>query len=228
MTRRLLAAALALLVVGAPAAQTEEVHTFQVLDGQVYLDGALLADAVPEGLDLEGLSTDPLEYSGPITPVLDVDGVAYVLEDGRLVRLEDSSRPGRSVYFLGGPMPAPEDVAELPEDRVKPIVEAAYMRGVAARDEALVDRMQQELTMEDEVVRRAAAVRILPDGPDRDRAVEALRVLLSDLLTLKEENRADELDVAAEQLEAARRRLAARRAHHEDIVDSRLRELIEE
>ena len=45
MTRRLIAAAILTFCAGAPAAQTDTVHTFQVRDGAVYLDGRHLPDA---------------------------------------------------------------------------------------------------------------------------------------------------------------------------------------
>lgn len=227
MSRRLLAAvAFALAAASAPAAQTEVVHTFEVRDGHVYLDGQHLPDAVPEGLDLAGLVTAPLEFSGPIKPVLEVDGVAYVLEDERLVPLDESSRSGRGVYILGDVTPDPQAASALPEERVTPILEAAYMRGVASRNEGLYDRMRQEVALEGEVQELAARVRALPAGPERARGRTELRRLLSDLLSLKHEIRAEEIAVAEQQLDAARRGLVDRHNHHDDIVDGRLRELV--
>ena len=227
MIRRLLAAC-ALLLAVAPSAQTPEGHTFEVRDGQVYLDGRLLPDAMPEGLDLSGFDMAPLEYSGPIAPVLEIDGRAYVLEGERLVALDESSRPDRGVYILGDVSPAPGDARELPEEQMTPIVEAAYMRDVASRNAALYDRMQQEAAMEAEVQALAGRVRSAGPGPERARLREQLRGLLSDLLSLKHEIRGEEIAEAAERLAAARRGLAARQSHHDDIVDGRLRELVGE
>ena len=227
MTRRLFAAcALALALAASPSAQTDTVHTFEVRDGQIYLDGRLLPDAVPEGVDLSGFGMAPLEYSGPIAPVLEIDGEAYVLEGEKLVTMDASSRPGRGVYILGDVSPEAEDMAALPEEQVTPIVEAAYMRDVASRNEALYDRMRQEAAMENDVAALATRVRALAPGAERARLRQQLRGLLSDLLSLKHEIREEEVDEAAERLDAARRGLAARRAHHDDIVDVRLRELI--
>ena len=62
-------------------------HLLEIRDGAVHLDGVVLPDAAPAGLDLAGL-TLALDYSGPVTPVVEVDGQAYVLEGGRLVRFE--------------------------------------------------------------------------------------------------------------------------------------------
>lgn len=224
MTRRLLAAALALLCAAAPVAQTDTLHTFEVRDGVVWLDGQMLPDAVPKGLDLRGLSTPPLEYSGPIQPVLEVDGMAYVFEDGRLVPMASSSRPDRGVYILGDA--EAEAAAELPRDQMMPLVEAAYMQDVADRNEGLYDRMRQEVAMEQEVLALAERIRATTPGPVHTALRGQLRTLLSDLLSLKHDIRAEEIAVAADRLESAREGLEARRAAHDEIVDGRLRELI--
>lgn len=227
MTRRLIAACvLALAVAAAPSAQTEEVvHTFELRDGQIYLDGQRLPDAVPEGMDLSGFEMAPLEYSGPLAPVLEIDGEAWVLEEEKLVPLAESSRPGRGVYIMGdvAQTGAPGD---MPEEQVSPIVEAAYMRDVASRDEALYDRMQEAGTMQNESDALAAQIRALPAGPERTRLRGQLRALLSDLLDLHHEIRESEIAVAQQRLEAARRELDDRRALHDDIVEVRLRELL--
>ena len=241
MTRRLLAAAaLALVASAAPTAQTEpaaaaesaedaDTHLFQVVDGMVYLDGAAVPDAVPPGLDLEGFSMErPLEFSGPIAPILEIDGVAWVLEDRRLVPLEASSRAGQGVYILGGADADEEAVAQMPQERVRPIVEAAYMRDVAERNRALYERMQTEAGMERDVMILAAQVRESPAGAERSRLRERLRELLSDLLAIKHEVRAEEIAVAQARLDAAREGLGLRERNHDEIVEGRLRELVGE
>ncbi len=232
MTRCLFAAAALVLAAAAPTAQTlpastpsETVRTFEIRDGQVYLDGRHLPDAVPTGLDLSGFSMAPLELSGPILPVLEIDGTVYVLEGNRLVLMDESSRPDRGVYILGDV--TPEDVAAaMPEERMTPIVEEAYMRDMASQNEALYSRMQQESSMEADVQALADRVRVQARGPERARLREELRSLLSDLLSLKHEIRAEEIAVAAQRLDAARDGLADRRGHHDQIVEGRLRELV--
>lgn len=226
MIRRLIAACvLALAVAAAPSAQTEEVvHTFELRDGQIYLDGRLLPDAVPDGLDLTGFAMAPLEYSGPLAPVLEIDGEAYVLENERLVTMAESSRPGRGVYIMGDV--AETEAAPMAEEEVSPIVEAAYMRDVASRDGDLYDRMQEAAAMQTESDALAARIRALPSGSERTRLRGQLRDLLSDLLDLHHEIREGEISVAAQRLDAARQELSDRRDHHDDIVEGRLRELI--
>ena len=220
MTRRLIAAAVLLLCAGTASAQTDTVHTFQVRDGAVYLDGRHLPDAVPPHLDLTGEETRMLEFSGPVTPVLEVDGRAYVLEGERLVLLSESSLGGQGVLVNES------EPGRTSEDRVLPMVEEAYMRDVASRNTGLYDRMQRERAMEAEVATLAARVLELAPGAPRRALRDQLRGLLSDLLALKHEIRAEEIVVAEQRLDAARQALAYREGHHDDIVDARLRELV--
>lgn len=89
---------------GAPAAAADTaVQTLEIRAGALWLDGRRLpASAVPEGLDLNGLAM-AVQFSGPVTPVVEIDGVAYMLDGERLVRFDQSSRAGDRVYFLGEP-----------------------------------------------------------------------------------------------------------------------------
>ena len=228
MIRPLAAAALVLAAALAPSAQTgsaqtETVHTFQVVDGQVHLDGRLLPDALPDGMDLGGQSIGPMEFSGPIVPVLEIDGEVFVLEGERLVPLAESSRADRGLYVMAEPQAM---AAEMPQERMRPIVEAAYLRDVAATNGDLYDRMRREMSMEQEVERRVARIRATEAGTARRGLEQDLRGLLSDLLTLKHEIRAQEIEIADGRLDAARQRLVERQASHDEIVDGRLRELL--
>jgi hypothetical protein len=223
MSRRLLALALLVLLVPAGWAQSGTTHTFQIRDGAVYLNGRHLPDAVPAALDLSGMGTGLLEFAGPVAPVIEVDGRVYVLEDERLVPLEESAQSRQSVYVLGDV--APDVPANLPEERVTPIVEAAYMRDVAARNRALYTKMQRMDRTEAAALQLAADVRALPEGDERDRLRDELRERLSDVLALKREVYAEELALAQDRLDVLRARLDEHERQHDAIVDGQLRRL---
>lgn len=226
MSLRRLALVLLVLAAGTAAQAQDIVHTFQVVDGEVHLDGRHLPGAVPASLDLSGLATGVLEFSGPVAPVIRVDGQAYVLENEVLVPLDESSRAGQGVYILGDLGPDPKNLASLPESRLTPIVEAAYMRDVEAADESLYSKMREEQGMEAEALDLTRRIQRLPaDSDDRDRLREELRALLSDVLALKHEIRREELALAQTRLDAARDRLAERERNHDAIVNLRLLEL---
>ena len=228
MTRWTLVVLAVVLAVAPTRAQDDaaSVRVFQIHNGRVLLDGRELANAVPDGVDLTGVTTWPLQFSPPVAPVVTIDDRAYVLEGERLVPLEASSRAGDGIYILGESVPNPVDMAEMPRERVRPIVEAAYLRDVADRNAPLLGQMQREMELEAEVLAVAARVRSLPPGDERDGLRADLRARLSDLLALKHDIRAAEIDLAEDRLDAARRRLDRRRTSHDEIVDGRLRDLV--
>jgi hypothetical protein len=206
---------------GAPAADG---HLLEIRDGAVHLDGSLLRGAVPDGLDLSGM-TLALDYSGPVTPVVEVDGQAWVLEGGRLLRFEESTRAGERVYILGEARPDPASVGEMADDRVALVSQEAYLREVASRDQALYEKMQHEHVLEGDVHGLAERVRAMAPGPERVRLRGDLRARLSELFALKQQIRREEVDRAQAELDAVRTLLDARDAQHDAIVDGRLRRL---
>ncbi|MEM0962016.1 MAG: hypothetical protein AAGK21_05680 [Bacteroidota bacterium] len=215
-----------LVSTGADSAREEAtVHTFLVFEGTVYLDGRPLPDAVPDGLNLSGMMTAPIEFSGDLRPVLEVDGQVFVLEQERLVPIEESSQAGQDVYILGPTSPTP---AAISPERTRPIVEAAYMRDIADTDRMLYENLQREAILEAEVSSLADRYRQLAPGPTRSQLYDDLRQRISNLLGLKHEIRAQEIALAEDRLDAARAGLDRRRSLHDAIVDTRLQELVGE
>ena len=237
MTARVLALALgaALLAVAAPATSAQpttpfaraDSHLLEIRDGAVHLDGVALPDAVPAGLDLSGMTLE-LDYSGPITPVVEVDGRAYVLERRRLVRFEESSRADERVYVLGEARDesasdaAAMDVSAMDDDGLARMSQEVYMRELAERDRALYARMQHESHLEASVEDLAIRVRRTDAGPERVRLRGELRTRLSELFTLKQQIRREEVARAQAELDSVRALLDARDAQHDAIVDGRL------
>ena len=214
---------LALLVGGVGVARAQgAIRTFQVVDGQVFVDGTHVPEAVPAGLDLSGMDSEVLQFRQPNLPVIEVDGQVFVLENAHLVPFEESSRAGQGIYML---YRGDETIAGIPEERTTPIVEAAYMREVASQNQALYSQLQREQELEANARALAGRVRVLPAGPERDRLRDELRGLLSDLLALKHQIRAGEIDMAQDRLDGLRARLEEREAQHDAIVDHRLRQL---
>lgn len=213
------AASLASALQAEPAEQT---RLLVIENNGVYLDGQLLPNAVPPGLNLMGVSF-AMELSGPIIPVVEVDGQAYVLENDRLVRFEESSRAGQGVYILGEL--DTEDAASMPDDQLAMVSEQAYLREVATRDEGLYERLQEERTLEEQVAELGDRVRHTQRGPAYDVLRADLRKRLSDLFRMKQLVRREEIEQAQSQLDDMRRVLDLRDSQHDVIVDARLREI---
>ncbi len=199
-------------------------HLLEIRDGAVLLDGVVLPAAAPAGLDLTGL-TMSLDYSGPITPVVEVDGQAYVLERGRLVRFEESTRAGERVYALSAAMPDAASVGAMDDDRLALVSQEAYFRELAERDRALYSRMQHEQDLETRVDELATQVRRTAAGPERVRLRNELRDRLNELFALKQSLRREEVERAQAELDSVRSQLDERDAQHEAIVERRLRGL---
>ena len=212
------------LAADAVARTPSDGHLLEIRDGGVHLDGVALDNAVPDGLDLTGLAL-ALDYSGPITPVVEVDGQAYVLERGRLVRFEESTRAGERVYVVGEAQPEPMDVAAMDDARIALVSQEAYRRELADRDRALYGRMQEEHALEMRVEALAAQFRSMAPGADRARLRTELRTRLGELFSLKQANRREEVERAQAELDGLREQIDAREAQHEAIVERRLRSL---
>ncbi len=217
----------------APAAEADaRPHTFQIIDGEVHLDGALVPGAVPPELRLDGFSTPVVPFAEAVAPVIEVDGEMYVFENRRLVPIAESSRAeavraGRAAFLMADLVPEPPPMAEVPDDALQLVSEEVYLRSVAERDRALYDRLHRERTMEVEALRLAERYREASPA-ERPARRNELRDLLSRLLTLKQELRRDEVARAQDELDALRATLDAREARHDAIVDARLHELISE
>ena len=190
-------------------------HMLSIQNGVLTHDGEVLPNAAPASLDLTGIELD-FQYSGPVTPVISIDGEPYVFENKRLVPFSESSRVGEKVYGLGEPMPV---------DRAS---DAAYLQDVARRDAALYRQIEREASLEADALQRAERIRGMAPGEERDAAREELRTLLSDLLQLKNANRREELSRMQERVDAVRAQLDQRTAMHDAIVDSRLRALCDD
>ncbi|MEM8558915.1 MAG: hypothetical protein AAGG50_13935 [Bacteroidota bacterium] len=227
-----------------------EVHTLQIQDGRLHLDGEVLPnDAIPADLDLDGLSLE-VQYSGPVAPLLTLGGVAYVFDGHRLVRFEEGQVPRRSreadavqVYGLGQPTTArseelrrsaPAEALSVPAGSRsagpasvgRAASESAYLMHLSEQDRRLYDLLQQERVMEAEAHGLAQRIHRLPASPERSAHVEDLRALLSEAFALKQAVRLAEVERAEAQLDAVRERLDERATRRDAIIEERLRSLV--
>lgn len=226
MTRFLLLTGLALLVGAAQAqvpagftagrAAEAQVHRLEIRNGAVYHDGeALPAGALPEGLDVQGMSMS-FEYSGPVAPAIGLNGRLYALDGDRLVEL-DEAEMDRQAFALTRPQPLGESAAEQAEQ--------AYMQGLSERDRALYERLIREREMEAEALRLARTLRQNPNVPNQATLRSQLRAKLEAMFDLKQENRREEARQVEEVLQALRQRLQEREAMRDEIIQHRMREL---
>ena len=98
---------LALLAAWPVLGQTR--HTLTIRDGQVWVDEQLIpAEDLPGSLDVTNLQAQ-FEYVGDTVPMITLNGVAYLLEDGRLREATGGMpMPGQVTISLLPAMPPSE------------------------------------------------------------------------------------------------------------------------
>lgn len=102
----------------------------------------------------------------------------------------------------------------------------SYYNDIQAQDGDLYKRLVQETQMEGQAARLAQDIRELPDGPERESRIEALRETLGDIFAFKQHNRVREIRQLRKEVEALSERLQTREAARERLIRQRLHELI--
>lgn len=208
------------------AADATEQHVLEIHDGQMLLDErALPAENLPEGLDLRGIEMT-YTFIGPVSPVLEIDGVVYVLEGEHFKRLSETDRAGVQPYFFPEmPEATPQSAARTASPAPAEASEEAYLRQVSERDRALYDRIQREVELENETHQIAARIRSTSDPDARERLARRLRDKLDEAFELKQAIRAEEIAQAEAQIGELRRLLDERAARKRSIIERRMEEL---
>lgn len=194
-------------------------HVLQIVEGRVYVDGELLPDAVPEGLDLSGIQFQ-FAYGEGVTPVIEVDRVSYVLEDQKLVPLQESGRAGEPVF------PVTEEAEGIVEQAAAPVSQDAYMEELSEEDRALYEKVRRERELEAQAHRVARQIRTMPPGESRDAAEGQLREIVTQAFDLKQEIDSEELVRARRQIEELHEILIRRTEERDAIIDARIEELV--
>jgi hypothetical protein len=211
----------------AAAAPAAVEHVLEIRDGRMFLDGHPLPPRnLPDGLDLDGLPETTVNFVGPVRPVLEIDGVVYVLDGEQFKLLSETDRAESRVFFIPTEPGSPEPAARAADAPLMEASEEAYLRQVAARDHALYEQIEQEHAIENETLRLAARIRSTADPAERARLMQSLRQKLEASFELKQEIRAGEIAQAEDQLEELRRLLSDRASRKDQIIDRRMQELV--
>lgn len=232
MTRILLTLGMVLGIAMPAAAQIPaaafgtEVHRLEIRDGVVYHDGRALPEgALPEGLDLDGI-TMAFDYSGEVAPAIGLNGRVFALDGGRLVELDEATAEGSAQAFaLTQPRTLGRSAAEEHEERRRQ-AEEVYLQSLSESDRAHYLRLVREREMEDETLRLAQQYRQTPDEDARAQVRQELRDKLGAMFDLKQENRHEEVRQMETVLDTLRQRLEERELMRGRIVEHRLNELI--
>lgn len=201
-----------------------EVHRLEIRDGAIFHDGTPLpASALPAGIDLDGVPAMYMDYSGDVTPAVEIDGRVFAFTGGRLVEVEAATEPGRAQAFA---LSQPKPLTLAGADARRHDAEAAYLETLSASDRALYERLMRERDMEAETLRLAQRYRLAATEAERATVRVELRDRLGAMFDLKQQNRREEVRQMETALDTLRERLEERAAMRERIVEHRLHELI--
>jgi len=212
---------LLLVVVGAvlwsgagPVASAQQTRTLSIQDGTVYVDGEPLSDEqVPDGLELDGV-TAQYHFVGVRRPVVELNGRLFAIGD-RLVPVEESEDPQSQTAGT---------VSETERESASAYEE--YLRDVQQSSRELYDRLQRERRLEKNAQSLARVIRTMAEGDERRARVDSLRDLLNRLFELKQENHRRESEHLQRQMQELRRRLQGREEMREEMIESRLEQLV--
>ena len=208
------------------AAPRPDVHRLTIQNGAAHLDGRPL-DAVPSGLDLRGIELD-FQYDGPVTPVIEIDGKAFVVENRRMLPFEEAEavRRARSRSEDASSARSARAYGRISSTAVPPpAAEQAYLASLSESDRALYEGLEREHAMEAEAERLANQVR-RADGDARRSAELTLRQHLTRMFDHKQAMRRMELQRMEGDLAALKQRLQKRDQMRDEVVAKRMAQLI--
>jgi len=104
----------------------------------------------------------------------------------------------------------------------------SYLGQVQGRDQQLYRELLREHEMEMRTHQLARQIKNAETRQAQMDLTEELRMTLTEIFQLKQENRQEEIEQLSQQLKELRARLDERNALHEDIIESRLKDLLEQ
>ncbi|MDZ4699614.1 MAG: hypothetical protein SH809_07910 [Rhodothermales bacterium] len=219
----------ALIVMGILALPAlAQTHTLTIQNGEVRVDGRLQEpDQIPPSLQVNDVTVQ-LSFTGATAFTL--DGHSYTIVEGALRELPAKDQESRqtTVVFRNAAPGAPPASAEAMsyDDAASPLMQHYFLE-VQREDNALYNRLVTEFDLEAETLTRAQRIRGMAAGTDRDAQITELRQLLVRIFELKQENRRMEVEQLEKQLNELQRRFEEREDLKSQIIDQRLRELIQ-
>ncbi len=104
----------------------------------------------------------------------------------------------------------------------------SYLGQVQGRDQDLYKELLREREMEMRTHQLARQIRSAETRQQQEDLTEELRAALTEIFQLKQENRQEEIEQLSQQLKELRSRLDERESLRKDIIESRLKDLLEQ
>lgn len=209
-------------------ASAQQTRTLNIRDGTVYVDGKPLSeDQIPDSLKLEGVDAH-YRFVGIERPVIELNGRLFAIEDGLTPVSEEEVREQRGSVILGsGAMQsrsAPQAMSRSSSARPE-AGQQQYLDAIQRSSRELYERLLRERRMERSAQELARAIRLLPEGTERQAKIDTLRAMLEDIFALKQENQRREIERLQQQIRELQRTLQKRAQMRDLMIDRRLRQL---
>lgn len=204
----------------------QETHTLDIRNGTVYVDGqALSPDQLPDGLNLEGI-TAQYRFLGIQKPVIELNGQLFAVDQGLRAVTEQEVRNQREAVVLQGGV-APTASASGAVRARSETEDREYLDAVQRSSRELYERLLRERRMEQDARQLARAIRLLPEGPQREAKTDTLRAMLDRIFDLKQENRYREIRRLERQIREIEESIQERADMRDVMIERRLQQLID-
>jgi len=199
-----------------PVASAQQVHTLNIQDGTVYVDGQPLSEEqLPDSLDLQGVRAN-YRFVGVQRPVVELQGRLFVVENGLRPITEEEVREQRASVVLGSGAVRTQASSSRSGMEAASNPEAShrqYLDAVQRSSRDLYQRLQRERQMEQNAENLARTIR--------------LRAMLEDIFAVKQENRRREIERLQRQIRELQQNLQRRAQMRDRMIDRHLRQLID-
>ncbi|NQV73389.1 hypothetical protein HQ496_09710 [bacterium] len=120
-----------------------------------------------------------------------------------------------------------ENAARIVESFPKVQFEA-YLNEIQDADNTLYNTLMREQQMELDTHRLAMKIREASTRTEQEQIAKELRAALNEIFSLKQNNRKMEIEQLSQKLEDLQKRLGEREALRDDIIENRVRELLDQ
>lgn len=209
-----------------PSTAAQDDRTLTIRDGSVYVDGQQLGtDKVPDDLDLSGVEAE-YQFLGIQHPVIELNGRLFAIEDGlRPVSEEEVENEGASVILQE--VEASPSAPKTASAKARSTPQREYLNDVQNANRELYERLVRERTMERQAQSMARSIHALSESDgERQKRIDSLRTLLTDIFELKQENRRLEIARLQREIQELQRRLKKRKKMRDQMIGHRLDQLV--
>jgi len=210
-----------------PAASAQQTRTLNIRDGTVYVDGRPLADdQLPDSLNLQGINAH-YRFLDIQRPVIELNGRLFAVGEGLTPVTEEEVRKQRASVVLGGAWTRSQASGPRRNTTASRPDHGPYLSELQRSSRKLYERLLRERRMEQSARDLAHAIRLMPEGEERQARIDTLRAMLQDIFELKQENRRREIERLQRQIRNLQENVQRRAQMQDRMITRHLHRLID-